>query len=138
MTAQDYSEHAIERQRDLLGDLLLDADANESDHAASALDIELSHGNVLCLPDDYHGRFDMVLEKGLLDAIYLSGDGQVERAVTSLAKTLRPGGYVVSVSGVVPEELRRELFVQEDWTWIRDGSKDLKAGCFVLQKKPQA
>jgi len=32
-------------------------------------------------------------------------------------------------------ELRKEIF--RDWEWIRDGSDDLQAGCFVLKKPKQ-
>lgn len=40
------------------------------------------------------------------------------------------------MKGVVPEDLRRDtLFPEKDWEWIRDGSNDLQAGCFVLRKK---
>lgn len=123
ITAQDYSHHAIQRQIDLL--------EGRSDDGCS---VELSHGNVLDLPDSFTNRFDVIIEKGLLDAVYLSGDGQVERAAAGLSKTLRPGGYLISVSGVVPEELRRKIFETVDWVWLRDGSADLKAGCFVLQR----
>ena len=121
LTAQDYSEHAMERQRDLLL-------SSYSSHSS----VTLSHGDVRQLPDDW-SPFDVILEKGLLDAIYLSGDGQVERAVESLSRVLKPGGLMVSVSGVVPEDLRRALF--SDWEWLRDGSADLQAGCFLWRQK---
>ena len=63
-------------------------------------------------------------------AIYLSGDGNLEMSVKEFERILKPGGVLISVSGVVPEELRREIFA--DWNWIRDGSADLQAGCFLL------
>jgi SAM-dependent methyltransferase len=126
LTAQDYSEHAIERQRELL---------ERVTSSSFSGTVELSHGNVQRLPESYNQRFDVILEKGLLDAVYLSGDGQVEKAVASLIQTLRPNGLFVSVSGVVPEVLRQELFPSDKWIWKRDGSKDLKAGCFIFQKK---
>jgi hypothetical protein len=71
---------------------------------------------------------------------------------------LQKGGIFVSVSGVVPDELRRNLFPCVDaaasafsddhhqqqqqqhnhhttyWEWLRDGSQDLKAGCFIFRK----
>jgi hypothetical protein len=83
--------------------------------------------------------FDVILEKGLLDAVYLSGDVEnVRSAVASLTDTLKVGGIFVSVSGVVPDELRMRLFDATDdggaWKWLRDGSQDLKAGCFIFQK----
>jgi SAM-dependent methyltransferase len=83
------------------------------------------------LDPEWTDSFDCILEKGALDAIYLSGDGHVEQAVAELRRVLRPGGTLVSVSGVLPDELRRELF--QTWNWMRDGTNDLKAGCFILQ-----
>ena len=56
--------------------------------------------------------------------------GNVELAIENLHRVLKPGGICLSVSGVVPPDLRKECFL--DWEWIRDGSDELKAGCFVL------
>jgi SAM-dependent methyltransferase len=122
LTAMDYSEHAVERQQDLLFYTKL----------PPAASIDISQGDVRRLPTEWSGQFDAVVEKGVLDAVYLSGDGNVEQAVDNLHRILRPGGIFLSVSGVVPEELRNSLF--EDWTWLRDGSEDLQAGCFVFRK----
>ena len=126
ITAFDYSEHAIERQQDLISFEL----------PAKAMDnIELHAMDARKLPNpDWNVRFDAIIEKGALDAIYLSGDGNVERAVENLHRVLKPGGIMLSVSGVVPEDLRNELFRKEDWEWLRDGSDELQAGCFILRK----
>jgi SAM-dependent methyltransferase len=123
LTAMDYSEHAVERQQDILS-------YNKSPKAAS---VQVSQGDVRRLPSEWSGQFDAVVEKGVLDAVYLSGDGNVEQAVENLHRILRPGGIFLSVSGVVPPELRSSLF--EGWTWLRDGSDDLQAGCFVFRKE---
>jgi SAM-dependent methyltransferase len=125
ITVQDYSVHALQRQKDLLEHYL-------SDKEALASVVTMVPGDVRHLPAEWDGRYDAVVEKGLLDAVYLSGDGNVELAVASLFRALRPGGIFVSVSGVVPDALRRELF--RDAKWLRDGSHDLQAGCFVFQK----
>ena len=111
----------------------------------------------------------MILEKGLLDAVYLAGDGHVEQAVAQLQRVLKPGGIFVSCSGVVPAPLRQAMFsvsgnanknnystsknvnnegnakqagkngnstsCSGKWAWLRDGSADLKAGCFVFRKE---
>jgi SAM-dependent methyltransferase len=119
LVAFDYSNHAIERQRDLL------------EYQPNAK-VELHQMDARILKDSWTGRFDAVLEKGALDAIYLSGDGNVEASILELDRVLKPGGFIISVSGVVPAELRRELFA--DFEWIRDGTDDLQAGCFVFQK----
>jgi SAM-dependent methyltransferase len=121
LTASDYSDHAIERQQDLISYY---SDADDS--------VELRCMDARQMDESWTDKFDAVLEKGALDAIYLSGDGNLELAVKELERCIKPGGVIVSVSGVVPEELRRDVF--ENWEWLRDGSDDLQAGCFVLSK----
>ena len=87
------------------------------------------------MPSDWNHKFDAILEKGALDAIYLSGDGNLERTATEFARVIKPNGILISVSGVVPAELRRKVFDDTSWEWIRDGSDDLEAGCFVMRRK---
>ena len=72
-----------------------------------------------------------------MDALYLSDetDGNVRKAAEELRRVLKPGGIFMSVSGVVPADLRREMFSTETYDWIRDGTEDLKAGCFVWRKR---
>ena len=120
LVGQDYSEHAVERQEDLM----FQVDGAE--------EVSMLQGDVTNLPDDWTASFDAVIEKGLLDAVYLSGDGNVEKATAELFRVLKPGGVFVSVSGVVPEDLRRQLATKMEW--LRDGTDDLQAGCFVWQK----
>lgn len=137
ITAQDYSAGALERQRELLSSyapmiITTKGTGNRKNNPA----VELCQGDVRRLPREWHHRYDVILEKGLLDAVYLAGEGHVEMAVSSLAATVQPGGLLVSVSGVVPADVRRTLFA--DWTWLRDGTNDLAAGCFIFQKAAQA
>jgi SAM-dependent methyltransferase len=122
LTATDYSEHAIERQRDLLS----------YQRQFNLENVELLQMDARRMPRDWECRFDAILEKGALDAIYLSGDGNFELAVKEFERTLKPGGILISVSGVVPADLRRAIF--KDWTWYRDGSDELQAGCFILAR----
>ncbi|KAL3932449.1 MAG: hypothetical protein SGBAC_010846 [Bacillariaceae sp.] len=122
ITATDYSEHAIERQIDLVS------------YEYSEDAVEMMPMDARQMDEGWTGRFDAVLEKGALDAIYLSGDGNLEKSVKEIERVLKPGGVLLSVSGVVPEELRKEVF--REWEWARDGSHELKAGCFVL-KRPE-
>ena len=124
ITAFDYSEGAVERQSELLS---YDAAAGDA--------VELHHMDARALKLEWTGTFDAILEKGCLDALYLSGDGNVETAAEELRRVLKPGGVFVSVSGVVPKELRYEIFTKENYEWLRDGSDDLKAGCFLWRKR---
>mmetsp|Transcript_1502 Transcript_1502/g.2036 ORF Transcript_1502/g.2036 Transcript_1502/m.2036 type:complete len:240 (-) Transcript_1502:103-822(-) len=120
LVAFDYSGHAIDRQKDLLA---YQPNAKVELYEMDARELEISWTN----------RFDAVLEKGALDAIFLSGEGNVEKAVQELDRVLKPGGVIISVSGVVPEELRRSLF--QCYEWVRNGSNDLQAGMFVFRKR---
>lgn len=121
LTAQDYSIGALERQLDLLET----AELEQSN-------VKLSHSDVKQLPFA-KASFDGIIEKGLLDAVYLSGEANLEAAIQSLSSCLKPNGILLSVSGVVPPELRSRVFA--DYEWLRDGTDDLKAGCFVLRKR---
>ena len=56
-------------------------------------------------------------------------------SVKEMKRCLKVGGYVMSVSGVLPEDHRRNIFPVRDWEWVRDGTDDLKAGCFILRRK---
>jgi SAM-dependent methyltransferase len=120
LTAFDYSHYAIERQRDLI--------------SYASVKVDLHHLDARTLPPEWTQRFHAILEKGALDAIYLSGDGNVELAIQELERCIVPGGILLTVSGVIPPVLRRNLFSK--WTWLRDGTDDLQAGCFVLQYNP--
>lgn len=125
LTAFDYSDHAVERQEDLLS------------YEPGALDsVKIHQADARHLDAGWTDSFDVVLEKGTFDAIYLSGDGNLEKAVEEIERVLTPNGILISVSSVVPEEFRRELF--KDWEWLRDGSDDLNAGCFILKQVSKA
>jgi SAM-dependent methyltransferase len=126
IVAFDYSAPAIDRQRELL-----------SFHKNAGKDITLVVRDARKLDDEWTDLFDIIFEKGALDAIFLSGSGNVQLAVQELKRVLQPGGYFMSISGVVPEDVRRTLFPVQDWEWIRDGTTDLKAGCFVWRKKQE-
>jgi len=160
LTATDYSGFAIERQRDLLSyqgypfssELLAASDDNNDDDdgnddrnnndGETDDDDKPPRPTVLLqmdarkMPQQWTDTFDLIIEKGALNAIYLSGDGNAELAAKEFERVLKPnGGILISVLGVVPADLRKEIF--RDWNWIRDGSDDLEAGCFVLEKTKQ-
>jgi len=133
ITAIDYSSYAIERQIDILSYLLPSCYQN----------INFFHMDARYLNPTWTRSFDIILEKGTLDAIYLSSSSaedhvNLKLAISELYRVLRPGGVLLSISGVVPDHVRRELFstdTDSEWEWIRDGGTDLQAGCFILRKK---
>jgi len=128
LTAFDYSLGAIGRQRELLEYLPATSEKR---------DIELRVEDARALPTEWTNSFDIIIEKGALDAIYLSVNDErnLEKAIAEFERVLRPGGICISCSGVVPENLRRETFRTMEWVWLRDGSDDLRAGCFVFRKR---
>ncbi|KAL7575701.1 hypothetical protein ACA910_011518 [Epithemia clementina (nom. ined.)] len=162
LVGQDYSHHAVERQHELLAfeQIIVDSHHDNSKNKQNMDNngIQLVQGDVTRLPTEWKHQFDFVLEKGLLDAVYLSSSdndtGNVEAAVNNLHRVLRPGGLLISVSGVVTNDLRRNVLFPTSatpkdvdtndnndrqcgfWKWLRDGSDDwTKAGCYVFQKE---
>jgi SAM-dependent methyltransferase len=137
ITAIDYSPRAIERLQDFLPFLL------PSHHHK----IKLYVMDARCLDPKWSNYFDIIFEKGTLDAIFLSScrsdSKNLKLAISELYRVLRPEGVLLSVSGVIPESIRREMFPTTNatdsnsacWEWIRDGSNDLQAGCFIFRKK---
>jgi SAM-dependent methyltransferase len=147
ITAQDYSRGALLRQMDLLTSggwcsggpapaALGSSTATTTISSATAPRIVLSHSDVKNLPFA-DGTFDGIIEKGLLDAVYLSDQtsDNLRLAVQSLTRCLKPGGILLSVSGVVPPAVRANVFNTDDYEWRRDGTNDLRAGCFIVQKR---
>lgn len=66
------------------------------------------------------GSFDMVLDKGALDAIFCTGATAVAAAVGELRRVLREGGLVILVSGVPAAKDVLDAF--SDWDVLADGS----------------
>ena len=175
LTATDYSRHAIKRQQDILSykgyayndcsetddddDIPLQKkkknDNNDGNSRSKQKQpkVMLHQMDARKMPKEWTNKFDIIIEKGVLDAIYLAGDGNIEKASKEFANNgddasmmrdgeeeegeERGGGILISISGVVPMKLRKEIFddpKEKNWIWIRDGSNDLEAGLFVLQK----
>jgi len=115
LTATDYSEFAIERQIDLLSYQrypysTAEDEIEEEDSDDGPIPTLLLQMDARKMKSMWTNKFDAIIEKGALDAIHLSGDGNFERAVEEFERTLKPGGILISVSGVVPPELRKEVF----------------------------
>jgi len=108
ITAMDYAPEGIERCRDMLGaERVRSVDATETGVTLTVADAR-----------DLKGVFasqsmDAVLEKGTLDAIFLSGGDDkdmslrnMELAVSELGRCLRPGGIWVSIAAVVDAQIQ--------------------------------
>mmetsp|Transcript_21947 Transcript_21947/g.28419 ORF Transcript_21947/g.28419 Transcript_21947/m.28419 type:complete len:265 (-) Transcript_21947:309-1103(-) len=112
LIGQDYSEHAVDRQYDLLSYEGIPMATEDEENSAES-PVRVLQGDVTNLPDSWTGSFDVILEKGLLDAVYLSGEGNMEAAIQNFYRVLRPGGLLISVSGVVPHDFRNSLLAEE-------------------------
>jgi SAM-dependent methyltransferase len=106
VTAFDYAPHGVERARELLPPQIqvLQADA-------------CNLTNVF--PDN---AFDLVLEKGTLDAISLSDKGLLQQAVREFSRITKPAGFLLSLSAACTPAINRTLSAElEGWTLIRNG-----------------
>lgn len=105
ITAFDYSADAVKRAHELVGSRpieLLCADARE---------LPLGSGGV-----------DAVLDKGALDAVDLAPErDSLARAAAELARVLRPGGVLVSVSRTLALAEWQEVMPRALWEQLRDG-----------------
>mmetsp|Transcript_53784 Transcript_53784/g.160977 ORF Transcript_53784/g.160977 Transcript_53784/m.160977 type:complete len:226 (-) Transcript_53784:150-827(-) len=128
MTAFDYAPEGVECARKMFGEerLMADTDANNN----------RSTGAILCVADARSlpfadGSFDAILEKGTLDAVYLSGGKDKElaahhlsMAVTEMARVVRTGGIVFSVTAACVDAVTSSFVAGEGTLWkqVRDGS----------------
>ena len=117
MTAFDYSPEGVECARRMFG---RNRDGVEL-CVADARDLPFSDAS-----------FDAILEKGTLDAIYLSGGKDKEcaaqhlsMAMSELARVVHPGGIIFSISAAcvgAVEEAVQDGEVAGVWEVVRDGS----------------
>ncbi len=111
MTAYDYAPEGVECAKRFFGDRsceLLTADARN-----------------LPFEDD---SFDAILEKGTMDAIYLSGAADkdlaakhLDMAVSEMARTLRKGGICMSVTAACAGAVKDSFERCNGWKMVRDG-----------------
>ena len=116
LSAFDYAPQGVARALELFG-----ASRNIDDlRVADARDLPYEDAS-----------FDAVLDKGTLDAIYISGGSsdaaarelQLVSAVDELQRVVRPGGVVLSVSAAAAKHLPM-AFARRPGAWqvLRDGS----------------
>mmetsp|Transcript_19642 Transcript_19642/g.39827 ORF Transcript_19642/g.39827 Transcript_19642/m.39827 type:complete len:274 (+) Transcript_19642:359-1180(+) len=107
MTAFDYSKEGVQRARELFGPerdgvMLITADARD-----------------LPLPN---ASIDATLDKGTLDAIYITGKDVFLDSVRELGRVTAEGGVVMCISRVIwPDDLMK-AFDTQLWENVHDGS----------------
>jgi SAM-dependent methyltransferase len=113
LCAFDYSRRGVDRARTLFG---------------AERPIDLREADARNLPYNA-STFGAALDKGTLDAIYLSGGRkpdsrmeQLRRAVDELHRVMRPGGVVLSVCAEAAEHLPDAFSDRGQWLPLRDGS----------------
>merc|ERR1719272_2399185 len=86
--------------------------------------------DVLELPEDWAGFYDVVIDKALMDSMLCAKDGkpQVSRMLKHLSKVLKPGtGVYVCISGGLPDKRKPLLLgaqqhgdISEEFGWKVD------------------
>ena len=107
MTAFDYSDSGVERARTLFGN----DRTNVTLITADARDLPLADGSI-----------DATLDKGTLDAIYITGKDLFNDSVNELGRVTAEAGVVVSISNVIYAEDLIGAFDSPLWQCTHDGT----------------
>ena len=130
MAAFDYADEGVESARRFFGERVLSTNEEEEESIENGnddgCDLRVADARDLPYAND---SFDAILEKGTLDAIYLSGAGDkvlggdhLDMAVSEMARVIRKGGIVVSITAACADAVK-ESFEKCDGAWrvLRDG-----------------
>jgi SAM-dependent methyltransferase len=107
LTAFDYAPESIAHCQHMLG-----PDREVDLRTADARDLPYASES-----------FDAVIDKGTLDAVFLAGDDTDERldsltrAISELARVLKPGGIFFSLSGICVEPLQSAALWTDSDCW---------------------
>ncbi|CAE7035928.1 EEF1AKNMT [Symbiodinium natans] len=125
----DYAEAALDRLRGI-------ADGRAMNWAVADL-------TNLSEQDFPTASFDIVLDKGTMDALFCAGSDAVAAATREMHRILRPGGRMIMVSGVPPAKDVLSAFA-DGWDVLADGSPfimddgeatiNLRAHFYVFQR----
>ena len=129
LTAMDYAPEGIERCREMLGDRLLKRKNSGDKEKEKGVELLVADARQLTGVFRDHS-FDGVLEKGTLDAIYLSGgedkatcEKNLNAAISELGRCVKPGGIWMSVAAVVVDQIQSSFTDRTD-EWEELAGKD--------------
>jgi SAM-dependent methyltransferase len=172
LTAFDYAEEGVECAKKFFGHRLLQNERSRDNKkqqqqenqgeeellSSSSSSLSSLHGVDLSIADarDLHyesNSFDAVLEKGTLDAIFLSGGKDKDKArehlnmaVKELSRVVCKDGIVVSITAAAADEVKEAFGLQSsEWDMVRDGefymtedgfcSNNIDASIFAWRRK---
>ncbi len=131
MTAFDYAPEGVACAERFFGDTRLCqrrmVHHTRLGNEEEGVDLRVADARDLPYKDD---SFDAVLEKGTLDAIYLSGGADkdmamkhLSMAISELARVTSKGGIVMSITAACADSIQ-EAFSKNDHIWqvLRDGN----------------
>lgn len=115
LTAMDYAPEGIKRCRDMLGNSRIRNKDN-----GHGVDLVVADARDLREVFD-DGTFDAVIEKGTLDAIYLSGGKDKKKAaenlkmaISELGRSIKPGGIWISIAAVADGQIQASFDERSD------------------------
>eukprot|EP00429_Kryptoperidinium_foliaceum_P011008 CAMPEP_0176003274 /NCGR_PEP_ID=MMETSP0120_2-20121206/1089_1 /TAXON_ID=160619 /ORGANISM="Kryptoperidinium foliaceum, Strain CCMP 1326" /LENGTH=267 /DNA_ID=CAMNT_0017335911 /DNA_START=162 /DNA_END=965 /DNA_ORIENTATION=- len=126
LAAMDYAAEGIERCREMLGESRLAA----SRDGTGMEQVELVVADARDLQGAFEKEsFDAVLEKGTLDAIFLSGghnktlaQQNLDLSISELGGCVKPGGVWISIAGVVDDQIQASFDSRSEWdSLVRQG-----------------
>lgn len=108
MMAYDYSRQGVNRARELFG-------------IDRCSDVELVTAEATNLPVNA-SSVHVTLDKGTLDAIYITGKDIFKDSVEEMTRYTAPEGRVVSISRVIDPDVLLEAFDNQYWENVHDGT----------------
>eukprot|EP00980_Cylindrotheca_fusiformis_P004377 scaffold925_cov129-Cylindrotheca_fusiformis.AAC.30 len=150
LTAMDYAPEGIERCREMLGESRVKTESQSTG-------VELLVADARDLTNIFEDHlFDAILEKGTLDAIFLSGgkdkkeaQKNLSMAISELGRCVKPGGIFFSITAVAVDQVQTTFNGMEEWDCLVDkdslyvtedgyASNNIDANLLVFRKSTEA